>query len=374
MSCKVASLSVIEDFSHFEGVSPLPFPETYPSWPVETKSESLPGLDHGHESIETPVLLSYSSVKEPPALFSFGSGKEPPAFLSYVSGKDSDMSSFASELAITISGTFSSLPPTLSVASFSQSSFSQSSSAKPSVTGSLFSETLLLPVVKQEPKKETKAPKEDDSKRPFPQPIIIKQPTTNNCSSAPMPDITDNSSSSEQTSSSDSVTSSPDSSSSFTLLSLLDGDNHTSLTTSERKTKTDRKTTKRDREEKKQPQKRGRKKRNSDDSDGSEFDSNDSGCWAESKKERNKKAASNYRKRRKMYVGELEAKVASLTEKNAKDRANVLSMTCEIQSLKERVESLEGLLALHNVEVPKRKSSTSSASCNTSKTNKRAKN
>jgi len=363
MSCKVASLSVIEDFSHFEGVSPLPFPENYPCWPAsESKSESL-----NHESIETPVLISYSSVKEPPVLFSFGSGKEPPAFLSYVSGKDTDISSFASDLSITVSGTYSSLPPTLAAASFSQSSFSQSSSGKPSVTGSLFSETLLLPVVKQEPKEV----KDNKRERVVPQPIVTKQSTPTNNSASDLPDTTD-SSSTDMTSSSESVTSSPDSSSSFTLLSLLDGDNH-KLSTSERKTKTDRKTTKRDREEKKQPQKRGRKKRNSDESDGgSEFDSNDSGCWAESKKERNKKAASNYRKRRKMYVGELEAKVASLTEKSSKDRASVVSMTSELQILKERIESLEGLLTQHNVEFPKRKPSVATSS--SSKSTKRAKN
>jgi len=126
----------------------------------------------------------------------------------------------------------------------------------------------------------------------------------------------------------------------------------------------------------KQPQKRGRKKRNSDDSDcGSEFDSNDSGCWAESKKERNKKAASNYRKRRKLYVNELEAKVAVLTEKSAKDRAAASSMTDEIQILKERIESLESLLAQHNVEVPKRKPCATTASVSgTGRSNKRARN
>jgi hypothetical protein len=235
----------------------------------------------------------------------------------------------------------------------------------PSVTGSLFCETLLLPVVKQELKEG-----KESTKKGVPQPIVTKQqPTTNNRSaSASASDLTDttDSSSFDMTSSAESVTSSPDSSSSFTLLSLLDGDHNKSLP--ERKTKTDRKTTKRDREEKKQPQKRGRKKRNSDDSDGgSEFDSNDSGCWAESKKERNKKAASNYRKRRKMYVGELEAKVATLTEKTNKERA---SMTSEIQMLKERVESLESLLSQHNIEFPKRKPSAGG----TCKSNKRAKN
>jgi len=365
---------MIEDFSHFEGVSPLPFPETFPSWPaVEShKSESLPGLDHGHDCIETPVLISYASVKEPPVLLSFGSGKEP--FLSCVSGKDTDVGAF-SDLAVTVSGTFSNLPPaSFSCSAFSSSflsSFTQSSSAKPSVTGSLFCETLLLPIVKQEPKEE---------KQPVSQPIVAKQPTNNRkfSTASELSDSTDStssSSSSDVTSSSEAVASSPDSFSSLTLLSLLDGDNNKSLK-SERKTKSDRKTTKRDREEKKQPQKRGRKKRNSDDSDcGSEFDSNDSGCWAESKKERNKKAASNYRKRRKLYVNELEAKVAVLTEKSAKDRAAASSMTDEIQILKERIESLESLLAQHNVEVPKRKPCATTASVSgTGRSNKRARN
>jgi len=363
MSCKVASFPIIEDFSHFEGVSPLPFPDTFPSWPThETKSEShLPGLEQ-HENLETPVLISYSSVKEPHVLFSYGSGKEPSAFLSFVSGKDTDMSAFTTDLSITVNGTYSSLPPTLSVASFTQSS-----SDKPSVTGSQFSETLLLPtvypVVKQEPM---------EDKTPIP--TQLPQPTnmdTQNCSASEHSDSTTDSSS-DMSSSSETVASSPDSSSSYTLLSLLDGDNHTPLP--ERKTKTDRKATKRDREEKKQPQKRGRKKRNSDESDGgSEFDSNDSGCWAESKKERNKKAASNYRKRRKMYVGELEAKVATLTEKSSKDRASVVSMTSEMQILKERIEGLENLLIQHNVELPKKKTTSTTSTSNT-KSNKRAKN
>jgi len=366
MACKVASFPIIEDFSHFEGVSPLPFPETFPSWPIvdPSKSESLPGLESGHENMDPPVLLSYTSVKEPPVLLSFGSGKEPTAFLSFVSGKDCDVRDFASDLSISVSGTFSSLPPTLSAASFTQSS------GKPSIVGSQFSELLLLPVVKQEHKEVKTFEKKLESSSSTSSASSLSSslsPSHGSVSSTSPPTLTTDS---ESMSSLESVTSSPESATSFTLLSLLDGDRK-NPPTSERKTKADRKTTKRDREEKKQPglSKRGRKKRNSDDSDGgSEFDSNDSGCWAESKKERNKKAASNYRKRRKQYVGELEAKVATLTEKVNKERASTTAMTGEIQMLKERIECLESLLVQHNLEVPKKKSIST-----TCKSNKKAK-
>jgi len=346
MSCKVA-FPIVEDFSHFEGVSPLPFPETFPSWPVgeSHKSESSPGLEHTHETIDAPMLLSFSSVKEPPMLVSFSSGKEPPAFLSFMSGKDSDV--FATELAASISGCFSAsfsamsgspLPLTLPVTPFS------TSPNKPSVIGTQFCETLLLTlVVKQETKEEQKLDNSDS------------------CTSIISVDVHSSSSSLL----SETISPSPDSSSPFTLLSLLDGDRKV---LPERKTKLERKPAKREREEKKQSLfKRGRKKRNSDESDGSEFDSNDSGCWAESKKERNKKAASNYRKRRKMYVNELEAKVAGLEEKARKDRACISSMTDEMQVLKDRMECLERLLSQHNIEVPKNKASTN-------KSNKKQKN
>jgi len=125
----------------------------------------------------------------------------------------------------------------------------------------------------------------------------------------------------------------------------------------ERKTKCERKPTLP--APKPAPAKRARKKkRSSDDSDYSEFDSNDSGSWAESKKERNKKAASNYRKRRKQYVTELEGKVDKLN----KDKFQQFE---EIQSLKERLENITDQLMLaqeslrtHHIDLPASKKSS----------------
>jgi len=89
--------------------------------------------------------------------------------------------------------------------------------------------------------------------------------------------------------------------------------------------------------------KRGRKSAKVSPVDTSEFDSGDfSGLG---KRERNKISASKYRKRRKMYLDSLEAKLQALERKCAQQNDVITSLQSENKVMKEQVSFLQGLVS-----------------------------